>query len=357
MDQPIGEDQEQDPKTSPPEKGYNPPLASSTDTPKHSTHISHDAAPNTSQQVDPTQQSRRLLRDLEWSGVITAVATLAIAILTGFYVHYAREQWQTANRQLVAMQGQLEQMKGSSTQADRLIGETHTLATNAGTQATNAADQVKKLSDLVAATNKQAAAMNGQLSIMREQLDATDRAWIAVEISAVNVPRAVTGGPLVFDDNGRGNMGLEVKVRNIGRSVANNASIRIAAFALSIIESISEIPEQRQRKLCGTAEGKQVMRNSILPNDTGGIYSSEGFDTKDIPNAMPELKNGKPIVVFVYGCVDYESAASPARHQTGFVLQAFGSRDTYKGIQVGATVAADQLTFRPYQFFGGNYAY
>src|ERR1035441_8101275 len=270
------------------------------------------------------------------------------------YSYFSYGQWQAMKDQKWVMQGQLEQMKGSSTQTDKLIGETHTLATNAGAQAANAADEVKKLGALVDATNKQASATNGQLSVMQKQLEATDRAWIAIELSVVNVPGAFIGGPLVFDGNGRGSMGIEVRARKIGKSVANSASVRIDAFALPILESISKTPEQRQRKLCESRDEKRVMRSTILPNDTGGIYASIGFDTKDIPNAMPELKNGKPIVVFVYGCVDYESADSLTRHQTGFVLQAFGSRDTNKGIQVGATVAADQLTFRPYQFFGGN---
>src|ERR1019366_4403407 len=91
------------------------------------------------------------------------------------------------------MQGQLEQMKGSSTQTDKLIGETHTLATNAGTQATNAADEVKKLGALVDATNKQASATNGQLSVMQKQLEATDRPWISIN---VEIATPLTYGPM-----------------------------------------------------------------------------------------------------------------------------------------------------------------
>src|ERR1700724_3620772 len=37
-------------------------------------------------------------------GVVTAVATVVIAILTGYYVHYAKEQWRIMSGQLVEMQ-------------------------------------------------------------------------------------------------------------------------------------------------------------------------------------------------------------------------------------------------------------
>jgi hypothetical protein len=77
----------------------------------------------------------------ENDGAVTAVATIVIAVLTGFYVHYAKVQWK-------AMRDQITEMQGSGKQTDKLIclyqkqlaelqkqgTDTHTLAEAASNQ-------------------------------------------------------------------------------------------------------------------------------------------------------------------------------------------------------------------------------
>ena len=52
--------------------------------------------------------SRGTVKTVNWlddkAGFVTAVATVLIAILTGFYVHYSRAQWETMSGQLTQMQ-------------------------------------------------------------------------------------------------------------------------------------------------------------------------------------------------------------------------------------------------------------
>jgi len=52
----------------------------------------------------PSPKLSRFLRDVEWFDAITAAATTSIAILTGFYVHYSREQ-------MNAMRGEVYYMR------------------------------------------------------------------------------------------------------------------------------------------------------------------------------------------------------------------------------------------------------
>jgi hypothetical protein len=66
----------------------------------------------------PPRQWRRFLRDVELFDLITAVATTAIAILTGFYVYYARGQFG-------AMRDQLASLQKSATEASQRFHNEH----------------------------------------------------------------------------------------------------------------------------------------------------------------------------------------------------------------------------------------
>jgi hypothetical protein len=66
-------------------------------------------------------------RPLEWlTFAFEVLAFIALCIYSGF----SYEQWQAIRDQKTVMQGQLDQMKGSSAQTERLITETHTFVSN-----------------------------------------------------------------------------------------------------------------------------------------------------------------------------------------------------------------------------------
>jgi hypothetical protein len=213
---------------------------------------------------------------------------------------------------------------------------------------------------------RQANYAQGQLETMQKQFEATDRPWIAVEITANTdwVPGSVVGGPLFFDQAGVGHMAAKITLKNIGRSVASHAYIRETVFAVGLDPAELQRPPMEQKKLCSgpnpyTKPGAQMKidpRFTIFPNDTQVEWESIGFPTAQIPEAElgRPLRNGKPVEPFLVGCVDYEYAASKVPRQTGFIYQVFGSKN-HQGIQTLMVIPADKLTFEPWAF-GGKYA-
>lgn len=107
---------------------------------------------------------------------ITAVATIAIAILTGYYVTYAKRQW-------IAMHDQLEEMRSSSLQTDKMIA--------------------------VAAAQAEASKISAEVA--QQTLIASQRAWVG----PVN---AKVDGAVEADKP----VNVVISVRNTGREPAKN---------------------------------------------------------------------------------------------------------------------------------------
>jgi hypothetical protein len=201
----------------------------------------------------------------------------------------------------------------------------------------------------------------GQLVAMRE----AERHWMTVRITANTdyVPGAIIGGPLTFDAEGRGNLTSKITMENIGKSVAVHVYSRTSVVATGLVGRL-DFPIQEQRKLCdgpnAYSSGTSTIdsRFTIFPNDTEVEFAKSGFETAPI-ETRPEdrgLKNGKPMQLFLVGCIDYESPASTeSPHQTGFIYQVSGQSPPH-GIQSLMSFSVSQLKFEPYTF-GGKYAY
>jgi hypothetical protein len=201
----------------------------------------------------------------------------------------------------------------------------------------------------------------GQLSLMRD----ADRPWVRIEVAANTdwVPESIAGGPLSFDEQGRGSFTSKITLTNVGRSVASHAYVRTKAVTIGIGDP-PDTPLNEQRRLCSgpnpyTDGRKQSTdpRYTIFPDDTQIEFDIQGFDTQQIKDRPegPKFRNGKPLHVFLVGCADYDYLASAFSHQTGFVYEVYGSK-THQGIQTLMTIPVDKLTFEPYAF-GGKYAY
>jgi hypothetical protein len=197
----------------------------------------------------------------------------------------------------------------------------------------------------LAQVRRQADAAQTQVGIMQKQLEATDRPWISVDITANTeyVRGAIVGGPLFFDQNGFGRMAAKIVMRNIGNSVASRVYIRELVLAIGLDATEMTRPSAEQKKLCAGpnryARDPNIRdtidpRFTIFPKDSQVEYENVGFPTKDIleiPTPRP-FKNGKPVQVFLIACVDYEYALPQVPHQTGFIYEVFGDR-SHHGVQ------------------------
>ncbi len=212
---------------------------------------------------------------------------------------------------------------------------------------------------------RQADAAQAQVSIMQQQLEATDRPWVKIDATANTDWKrgAMIGGPLSFDAEGHGSLTAKLTLTNTGRSVANHVYLRQKILATGLDAAEMDLPPYEQKTLCDGPnqyikdKHKIDPRYTIFPNDTQVEFMASGFDTKQVrmlPSPIP-FKNGKPIQLYLIGCVDYDYSLSTGPHQTGFIYEVYGDK-MHQGIQTLMTIPVDQLTFEPYAF-GGKYAY
>lgn len=289
--------------------------------------------------------------------------TAGIVLLTLGLVIVGILQWS-------AMSGQLAEMKSGGK-------DTHALAVAAGRQAEAAgkqADRMKDQADQTKAIAEQARiqAVTALASVTNQerQLALTDRAWIRVEVAPnVDIPQnSLIGGPLTFDANGRGSLSLKIILHNIGRSVATDARVRDAiVVGVAADPSVNNVwlPVDTQRKFCASSNappstilGRPSPSYTVFPGDTTETYEFSTFETVNIPDVLSRfnsnLKWGKPIVLFLVGCVDYRYGVSKQMHQTGFVFEVYGD-SKHQSIQVGMPTPVIGVTFEKF-FLGGEYA-
>lgn len=247
----------------------------------------------------------------------------------------------------------------------------------------NINDAVGKLDTQAKATQSAAKAATNQLGLMKKQLDMTERPWIEVTLTAntewepgpgLDMPRFASqnGGPLNFDQDGRGFLSFKLNMKNVGNSVAEHVYPRIKVLVEGRFSpgfNFTKTPLEKQIALCGkpnefirgtrSHEDRPAPdeRFTIFPKDTESEYSLEPIDTKQLAENPPEfgLKSGKLVDIYIVGCVDYDYSFSSIPHQTGFIYTVYGKHPLH-AIQSKMTFTPDQLDFEPY-WWGGKYAY
>jgi hypothetical protein len=117
------------------------------------------------------------------------VEAIGIVIL-GFYTYYAGRQWhaideqrQVMDKQFKIMRGQLDQMKGTSLQADKMIAETHNLAEAAKAQADATGDLANRALAQATATNKLATETKRSADIAQRH----NAPWVGIEDNTVTI--------------------------------------------------------------------------------------------------------------------------------------------------------------------------
>lgn len=211
----------------------------------------------------------------ENNGFVTALATVAIAILTGVYVHYSRAQWKVMRDQLPDL---------------------HTSA--------EAAKDAAKAADASAKTAQQ-------------QLEMSERPWMSAEF--------FINQPIEFQPNGDIGAQVHAIIKNIGHSVATDVRLILGADPEGKGLWFTEIPKA-QKEMC------EVWRNVKFPSDTGSfttLFPGEAYTEnesfvvtrKQIDKVqVQDRSSGKNVItgIALFGCVEYKFAFAPGYHQTGF---------------------------------------
>ena len=243
--------------------------------------------------------------------------------------------------------------------------QTRLLSDQAQQAARDSIESAKRVERQLQIAAQQAQASVTAAQAQQRQLEITDRAWIQVEVAPnTDLPaNSLVGGPLTFDDDGTGHLSRTIILHNIGHSVATDVQIRDATVVQPEYATLDPwLPVNEQRALCRSKKyapyfaGRRRPNYTVFPNSDTKSYELSTFQTKDIPDAPRELhlRLGKPVTLYLIGCVDYRYGLSSQLHQTGFVLEVFGGPDR-QGIQTKMIVQPEKLTFLPC-YLGGDYA-
>jgi hypothetical protein len=182
------------------------------------------------------------------------------------------------------------------------------------------------------ATRESVTAAKDQVAVMQKQVEMTDRPWLAVD--------AAPGGPLVFRSLEAG-LTVRFTVKNVGRSVANEAVVKAEVFIGKSGEDVYGEAIERQRQICKETT-TTITSHTAFPDGTFTV--GQLIFTKISAMERGRLPNSHDLpFFFVIGCVDYRFGDQPTRHYTNFIYEVFGTERNH--IKVGQDVPADGLTF------------
>jgi hypothetical protein len=206
---------------------------------------------------------------------------------------------------------------------------------------------------------KQVSAAESQVGIMRNQLEAADRPWVTVELQIA--------APLTFNDNGDLHISFMFTLKNVGRSVATNATVYVSVFVppWEVSQHFNQ-PVERQRALCDKIQ-PHALTLMLFPDDVKPFNASITFSRAEIeantippPPGMPiPPPPGKRIAPVLFGCVDYQFSSLPKHHQTGFIYSIFrhepANQGTLFAIVIGQELPIARIRLERWSF-GGDYA-
>jgi hypothetical protein len=176
------------------------------------------------------------------------------------------------------------------------------------------------------AQSEQSKAAQAQLVIAQKQFETADRPWLSVD--------AASERPLLFRSLGAG-ITVKFTVKNVGRSVANNAVVIADAFIGKSGEDVYGKAIKRQKQIC-EENTTTITSHAVFPGDTfteGQLIIAEipAMEREDVPFFL------------IIGCVTYRFGDQPTRHHTYFIYDIVGPKG--HPVQIGQDIPAGGLTF------------
>jgi hypothetical protein len=209
--------------------------------------------------------------------VAAGVGVAAIIISS----HDSERQTRVMQAQQVAMQGQLDEMKGTSAQTDQMLETNRKLAEAAGTQAQAAINSAKTAQD---------------------NMVASQRAWIGPRNA-----KSVTGPEL------EKNLDVVVEYQNTGREPALETIFDAEVFVATKEEDDSGAVSSRINNFIGKCKVKwtPMKKGVVFPSGgTGSAY--ELTKTLDVSEIDQDVVDGSKSII-VDGCFVYKSAGGIRR--------------------------------------------
>ena len=270
---------------------------------------------------DPSQQTNILTVGI--LGVVAFVVTVINAVTSARMADIMERQESEATKQRVLTGKILDEMK---TQRDT---------------------QSKEMFATLTEMKSQRRIAEQQTAIALQQLRMTDRPWLDAHVMMTT--------PLTFNGGAIDRLGCVIVARNVGRSVAINATIN-AEFFIPPRNAWEEVLA-KQAEMCQNVR-HEVLSYTIFPEKDQGLRMSRNLNQQEVEaGRMGQYYVG----IYLVGCVDYQLSGHDTHHQTRFVYElrngdapdVFGN-DRYIGI--GHNVPLESLVLRKPIFSGGDYA-
>ena len=188
--------------------------------------------------------------------------------------------------------------------------------------------------------------------VANQTLIASQRAWIRTEVN-------ISDQPLIFGDNGAGTS-VSFKITNVGNTPAINISHHAR---LLVIKNGGPSPFDEQRKRCGEVRkqpfrpGFTLFPGEIFPSSIGFGTLSLGVNVSkdDVDKGREISADGKHVLMWVIGCVDYTFPTDPTtHHQTMFMFELTRSRSLIAPDD--GTIPASELRLQESGIGDGRYA-
>jgi hypothetical protein len=240
--------------------------------------------------------------------------------------------------QLHTMNGQLNEMRGSSTQTDQLLRLYREQLGQLTKQASDTHD-LAEAARVQSSAAKSIAELTGKQVTSYLQLIESQRASISVAFGKVL-------NPVTFHE-GAPSMAFTILLRNAGYIEATNVAIRIDRYFSPWGGNLEAL--RRQRDFCAIRpvveaserwfdQNGKSMDGKGLRDETFTVQAkteheaqlsfamSKPTDAEIIKWPPPRDRSADTevtdrILPIVVGCVDYQSGAMPVRHQTGFIFE------------------------------------
>ena len=156
-----------------------------------------------------------------------------------------------------------------------------------------------------------------------KQFEITDRPWLAVDVVLIS--------PLTFTEQG-GNVTFLITAKNVGRSVAVNASINAAVIVPVLGGNVWDSVLAEQTRLCQNIHS-EFMSYAIFPDGVYGLNSGFGISPQDLDRGR--LMDTDFIQIYLVGCADYQFSGHEAHHQTRFIYEVHRTDPAHPGIRLG----------------------
>ena len=184
-----------------------------------------------------------------------------------------------------------------------------------------------------------------------KQFGVSERPWLAADLKVIY--------PLTFDsESGTGKVGIEVLLKNMGRSIATDA--RVIQYLTADLVTPQNVGVAEDEACGPLRKSDAQLGNVLFPGETMRLTDKVVIEKAVVDAAVRRVTalgrgtwNGR-IIPGLITCIDYTSPLSPVHHQTRYFSLVGERLDDFS--QTGAIFPIGVYKVQLWRLFFGQYA-